>query len=163
MAYNFDPGAALMGPGGGPGVLAQPATITNPLQNPVAGSQDQATLQAMAQARAKQAALQQALYRAAVLREQPGGGFAQGAGPLGMRQGVGPLGWMTTLGDAVAGLVTRGKQKKSGEEVTGAMGALSPAEQAYVEQFLKGDEMPRTGRSPMSYVPQGTPLSFGND
>ena len=150
----FDPSA---------GVLAAPPTTTSPIQNPLAPqSPDAATLAAMAEARAKQMALQKALYRAQVLREQPGGGFAQGAGPLGIRMGVGPMGWMTSLGDAVAGVITRGKQKKSGEEVTGAMGELSPAEQAYVEQYLRGDETPRTGRSPMSYVPQGSPLSLSN-
>lgn len=163
MAYNFDPGAGMFGTPPGAGVLAQPATITNPLAPPMtAPAPDAATLQAMAEARAKNMLLEKALFRKQALMEQPGGGFAQGAGPLGIRQGVGPGGWMTSLADAVAGLITRGKQDKNNEEVTAAMGALSPAEQAYVEQYLKGDaaSLPRTGRAPMSYVPQGSPLSI---
>jgi hypothetical protein len=159
MAYNFDPGAGLMG---GQGILAQPATITNPLapQPPP----DEATLKAMAEARAKRTALEKALYRAQVLREQPGGGFAQGAGPLGIRQGVGPMGFMTSIGDAIAGVIAKKRQGQGAEEVTGAMGPLSAAEQQYIQDYLNsmpGQQQPY-GRSPMSYVPQGSPLSLGN-
>ncbi len=147
---------------GGQGILAQPQTITNPLAAP-AGGQDAATLAAMAEARAKQTALQKALYRAQTLREQPGGGFAQGAGPLGIRMGVGPLGWATSVGDAIAGVIAKQRQKKGEEEVTGAMGPLSQAEQQYVQDYLNnGAPGQNYGRSPMSYVPQGSPLSLGN-
>ena len=149
--------------GGGMGILSQPATITNPLapqQSP-----DAATLQAMAEQRAKQMALQKALYRAQVLREQPGGGFAQGAGPLGARHGVGKYGWMTTLGDTIAGIIGKKRQGESSDEVTGALAAASPADQRLAEELLRGDpnSLPRYGRRAMEYVPQGSPLSFGNE
>ena len=148
---------------GSSGVLAQPATITNPLEQQQQ-SPDAAGLAAMAEARARNTALQKALYRIKALQDQPGGGYAQGTGPLGIRQGVGRLGWMTSLGDAVAGVLSRKEQEGAHEDVTAAMGPLSDAEQAYIEEFLKSDgSQPRTGRSPMSYVPQGTPLMGMSD
>lgn len=138
-------------------------SVVSGVQSPFAG--DAATLAAMADARAKQTALQQVLHRAAVLREEPMN--AQGQGPLGARQGVGPAGWAVTAADAIAGAIAKNRRQQAAIDVTKAMGALSPAEQEYVNQYLKSDPAsmqngPRYGKPDMSYVPQGSPLSLGN-
>lgn len=143
------------------GAYSSGAGMANPVQNPLMPSQDQAVLNAMAEARAKRARLEQMIHMANVLKDEPLN--ARGAGPMGVRQGVGPMGWAVTLADAVAGAIAKKKREQAAQGVTGAMGPLSEAEQKYVHEYLTTpdpSEVPRYGRSPMSYVPQGSVLSL---
>jgi hypothetical protein len=161
MALPFDPSSGAYIPGSG--VLAQPTTITNPLDPQNA----QATLAAMAQARAKDTALKQQLLRAQVLKAQTEPDAVKGGGPSGIRIGQGPMGWAVSLGDLAAAYVRKKALQKGGEGVIQATGELSPAEQEYVNQYLNSDPSmpqaaPRYGKPATAYIAQGSPLSLSN-
>jgi len=143
-------------PFGAASALLQNPTAS-PLQNPVDPAAVAALEQANAGERLKKSALQQALFRAAALREQPN--YAAGAGPGGIRIGQGPGGWAVSIGDLIAGLMARGKQDKSTEGVTAGMGDAAGAQN---NTFGAYNALRRKEGGQQSYVPQGTPLSFGD-
>jgi hypothetical protein len=152
------------------GALAQPTTITNPVQNPLAGGNFDYGL--MAQQRAALNELQKTYMRAQALKEEPLN--AKGTGPFGARQGVGPMGWATTVGDLVAGLIAKGRRKAATEETAKASGAESQANQALIANVLQNQPGGPYGNSygpgianqlrrpDLNYVSQGSPLSLGS-
>ena len=150
-----------------PGVLAMPATPTNPIQNPLDPAQQQALFAAQAEQRAKDTQLKQQLLRAAVLKSMTDPDQVKGGGPAGIRIGQGPGGWAVSLGDLGAAIVRAKALKKGGEGVIQATGELGPSEQALAEQIIRSSPggLFDTGyaRPQPSYVPQGSPLMGMSD
>ncbi len=79
--------------------------------------------------------------------------MAQGGGPFGVRIGEGPGGWAVTLGDMANAYVKMQHQKALTDKLVKSLGGSAKARGDYAVEDAKAQGL--------DFVPQGTPLSFG--